>query len=67
MADYLDHRQATQLASDLAQHGDSRQSVAQRVAIMERHCKLASRLIRAMLRQTNSSDNWRLPPDDPEA
>ena len=62
MADYLDYRQVGKLADDLAQLG-GRLSVSQRVATMERQCKLASRLIRAMLRQVNPSDNWRLPPE----
>ncbi len=65
MADYLDHRQATLLATDLAQYG-GKQSLATRLATMECQCRLASRLIRAMPRQVNSSDNWRLDPD-PEA
>jgi hypothetical protein len=63
MADYLDYRQAAKLADDLAQHGE-RLSVSQRVATMERQCRLASRLIRAMLRQVNSSDNWKLPDEE---
>jgi hypothetical protein len=60
MADYLDYRQATDLAAELAGYG-GRLSVVPRVETMERKCRLAARLIRAMLRQVNSSDNWRLP------
>jgi hypothetical protein len=63
-SEYLDYRQAGKLADDLASHG-GKTSLAQRVGTPERHARLASRLIRTMLRQVNSSGNWRLP-DDPE-
>jgi hypothetical protein len=62
MADYLDFRQAEQLADDLASYGQHTSSA--HVARMERQCKQASRLIRAMLRQANRGDNWRLPDDE---
>jgi hypothetical protein len=39
-------------------------SAAQHVARMERQCMQASRLIRAMLRQVNPSDNWKLPDEE---
>jgi hypothetical protein len=61
--EFMTTREATKLADNLAQDG-GRLSVTQRVATMERHCKQASRLIRAMLRQVHSSDVFQLPPED---
>jgi hypothetical protein len=60
---YLTTREAAKLADDLARYG-GKHSLAARLATMERHCALASRLIRAMLRQVHSSDVFALPPDD---
>jgi hypothetical protein len=45
-------REAAQLADSLSQYA------------METQCRLAARLIRAMLRQVHSSDVFRLPPED---
>lgn len=61
--EFMTTREATKLADHLAQHG-GRLSVAQRVETMERQCRQASRLIRAMLRQVHSSDMFRLPPEE---
>jgi hypothetical protein len=61
--EFMTTREATKLADNLAGHG-GRLSMAQRVATMERHCKQASRLIRAMLRQVHSSDIFQLPPEE---
>jgi hypothetical protein len=56
-------REAIQLADNLSQYG-GKQSVAQRIATMERQCKQAARLIKAMLRQVHSSDVFQLPPEE---
>jgi hypothetical protein len=60
---WMTTKEATQLADNLSQYG-GKQSVAQRIATMERHCRQASQLIRAMLRQVHSSDVFQLPPED---
>jgi hypothetical protein len=60
---YMSAEEAARLADNLSQYG-GKQSVALRVASMERDCQQASRLIRAMLRQVHSSDMWQLPPED---
>jgi hypothetical protein len=56
-------REAITLADNLSQYG-GKQSVATRLATMELQCRLAARLIRAILRQVHSSDVFLLPPDD---
>jgi hypothetical protein len=56
-------REAVTLADSLSQYG-GKLSVAARLATMERHCRQASRLIRAMLRQVHHSDVWLLPPEE---
>jgi hypothetical protein len=61
--DFMTTREAEKLAENLASYGDNGRSVATRVASMERHCKQASRLIRAMMRQVHSSDVFKLPPE----
>jgi hypothetical protein len=60
---YMTTREATQLADKLAQYGGAH-SVATRLATMETQCRLAARLIRAMLRQVHSSDVFLLPPEE---
>jgi hypothetical protein len=60
--DFMTTREAGALADNLSGYS-GKQSVAQRVASMERDCRKASRLIRAMLRQVHSSDVFRLPPE----
>jgi hypothetical protein len=60
---YMTTREANTLAENLSQYG-GKQSVATRLATMETQCRLASRLIRAMLRQVHSSDVFALPPED---
>jgi hypothetical protein len=60
---YMSAKEAAALADDLASYGGKR-SVATRLTIMERQCRQASRLIRAMMRQTHSSDVWALPPEE---
>jgi hypothetical protein len=60
---YMTTREATQLADRLSQYG-GRQSVATRLATMETQCRLAARLIRAMMRQVHSSDVFLLPPEE---
>jgi hypothetical protein len=58
---FMTTREAAALADSLAGYG-GKQSVAARVASMERDCSKASRLIRAMLRQVHDSDVFQLPP-----
>jgi hypothetical protein len=60
---WMTTREATQLADKLSRYG-GRNSMATRIAIMEVHCRQASRLIRAMLRQARSSEVFRLPPEE---
>ncbi len=60
---YMTTREAIQLANSLSQYG-GRQSVATRLTTMETQCRLAARLIRAMLRQVHSSDVFQLPPEE---
>jgi hypothetical protein len=62
-SEFITTREAVALANNLAQFG-GKNSVATRIATMERHCKQASRLIRAMLRQVHSSDVFQLPPEE---
>jgi hypothetical protein len=59
---YMTTREATTLADTLSLYG-GKQSVATRLAMMETQCRLAARLIRAMLRQVHSSDVFALPPE----
>jgi hypothetical protein len=59
-SEYMDARQAARLAADLSQCG-GRNSLVDRIGRMERQCRQASRLIRAMLQQVHSSDVFRLP------
>ena len=61
---YISAKEAAALADELASYSGKR-SVATRLAIMERQCRRASRLIRAMMRQTHSSDVWAPPKNDP--
>jgi hypothetical protein len=61
-ADFMTTREAAALADSLGQFS-GKNSVATRIATMERHSKQASRLIRAMLRQAHSSDVFELPPE----
>ncbi len=59
---HMTTREATTLADNLAAVGGAR-SVATRIATLETECRTAARLIRAMLRQVNSSDVFELPPE----
>jgi hypothetical protein len=56
-------KEAAMLADELFQCG-GKLSVTARVATMERQCRQAARLIRAMLRQVHSSDVWQLPSEE---
>jgi hypothetical protein len=60
---YMTAKEAVILADKLSQCGGKR-SMATRIATMERQCRQAARLIRAMLRQVHSSDVWQLPPEE---
>jgi hypothetical protein len=62
-SEFMSAKEAATLADNLAQYG-GRHSLAARLDSMERKCRKASRLIRAMLRQVHSSDVFRLPPDE---
>jgi hypothetical protein len=62
---WMTTREANTLADNLSRFG-GKNSVAARIATMERQCRQAARLIRAMLRQVHSSDVFQLPPDDDE-
>jgi hypothetical protein len=56
-------KEASILADNLSQCG-GKHSLTTRIAAMESQCRQASRLIRAMLRQTHHSDVWQLPPEE---
>ncbi len=56
-------REANALADNLSRCG-GKHSIATRIATMERQCRQAARLIRAMLRQVHSSDVFQLPPEE---
>jgi hypothetical protein len=60
---HMSAREAAALADGLSRYGGV-QSVAGQIGTMETQCRLASRLIRAMLRQAHSSDMWQLPPEE---
>ena len=60
----MTHTAAQELAKRLTRRGTASPSLAETVAVMETECRMASRLIRAMLRQSHSSDVWQLPPED---
>ncbi len=53
---------AQALANRLAQRG-TEVKLAEQIAVLETECRMASRLIRAMLRQVHSSDVFQLPPE----
>ena len=59
---WMTTREASQLADRLASFG-GKHSLATRLAAKEMQCRLASRRIRAMLRQVHSSDVFRLAPE----
>jgi hypothetical protein len=59
---YMTAREAATLADNLSQYGRTH-SVTTRLANMEMQCRLAARLIQAMLRQVHSSDVFALPPE----
>jgi hypothetical protein len=59
---YMTTREAKALAENLSGYG-GQHSVAIRLATMESQCRLASRLIRAMLKQVHDSDVFVLPPE----
>jgi hypothetical protein len=61
--EYMSAKEAATLADDLSHYG-GRHSLASRLDSMERKCRKASRLIRAMLRQVHSSDVFRLSPEE---
>jgi hypothetical protein len=50
------------LADRLARRG-TEATLAEQIAVLETECRMASRLIRAMLRQVHSSDVFQLPPE----
>jgi hypothetical protein len=60
--EFMSAKEAAALAGELAGYG-GKQSVAARLATMEKQCRKAGRLIQAMLRQTNQYDLWKLPPE----
>ena len=62
-ATYLTTQEANDLADKLSEVGAAR-SVATRIAMVESQCRLAARLIRAMLSQVHQSDVFRLPPEE---
>jgi hypothetical protein len=55
-------KEAVTLADNLSRYGGAH-SVATRLAAMETQCRLAARLIKAMLRQVHHSDVFALPPE----
>jgi hypothetical protein len=58
----ITHADAAALANRLAKRGTEK-TLAEQIAVLETESRLAGRLIRAMLRQTHSSDFWQLPPE----
>jgi hypothetical protein len=60
--EFMSHREAAALANELAGFG-GKLSLATRLTMIEGKCRKAGRLIKAMLRQTNSGDIWKLPPE----
>jgi hypothetical protein len=61
-SEFISHKEAAALADELARFG-GKHSLATRLAAIEAKCRRAGRLIKAMLRQTNSGDIWKLPPE----
>jgi hypothetical protein len=61
-SEFINHREAVALANELSGFG-GKQSLATRLTMIEAKCRKAGRLIQAMLRQTNSGDIWKLPPE----
>jgi hypothetical protein len=59
----MTHDDATVLAKRLGDRGKASPSLAETIAVMETECRMAGRLIRAMLRQSNHGDIWQLPPE----
>jgi hypothetical protein len=53
---------AKALATRLGRRG-TETKLAERIAVLETEARMAGRLIRAMLRQTNHGDIWQLPPE----
>jgi hypothetical protein len=60
--EFMSHKEAIALADELAGFG-GKHAPARRLATVEAKCRKAGRLIQAMLRQTNSGDFWKLPPE----
>jgi hypothetical protein len=60
---YMTTREASILAENLMRHGAGDRSLVTRIAMLERDCRIAARLILAMLRQVHSSDVFQLPPE----
>jgi hypothetical protein len=56
-------REASILAHNLVRQTAGNRSLAVRIASLERDCRIAGRLILAMLRQVHSSDIFQLPPE----
>jgi len=54
--------EAQRLADRLACRGVP-PTLAEQTAVLETECRLAARLIRAMLRQAHNSDVWQLAPE----
>jgi hypothetical protein len=62
-SEYMTGRQASELAEQLSQFG-GKNSLTTRLATMETLCRKASRLIKAMRRQSQDSDVFGLPPEE---
>jgi hypothetical protein len=60
--EFMSHKEAATLANELAAWG-GKQSIATRLAAIESKARRAGRLLKAMLRQTNHGDVWKLPPE----
>jgi hypothetical protein len=58
----MTHADAKALADRLLRRG-TETKLAEQIAVMETECRMAGRLIRAMLQQTHHSDVWQLPPE----
>jgi hypothetical protein len=61
-SEFMSQKEAAALADELAGYG-GKQSLATRLTMIEAKDRRAGRLIKAMLRQTNHGDLWKLPPE----
>jgi hypothetical protein len=57
----MTHADAKALADRLVHRGTP--TLAEPIAVLETECRMAGRLIRAMLQQAHNSDVWQLPPE----